>query len=338
MKKADFAAMFPEPWGASADEKYMQFPVPASTTVTGRASLDLGFPPSTMTPPEAGGSYPFGADVNGGFRMCSTSARNYEAGIIPPYSASYAQEIGGYPLGARVADATSLGSFWISTADDNLTAPGASGAAWISLFAAYYTAVQSDAKYCPLTGFSAAGEIGAQGTTSWSTATTSYSNGVSLVGRNARYVSLRQSEEIGQYTQAILQVVGYSGVTTYLAFRDDGSLWSGNAQMATQAFATGTVAVSGNNWFWMKLPNGMLIQGGNASYSASDGINGTTVTLPTTFGASFIYAGGNDIGSNANSVTIMRINGSTIRLLGREVTTGTLQDTTINYLCVGTAP
>ncbi|WP_438381455.1 hypothetical protein ABHV46_10720 [Asaia sp. BMEF1] len=133
MKKTDFAAMFPEPWGASADAQYMQFPVPSSTTATGRASLDLGFPPSTMTPPEAGGSYPFGADVNGGFRMCSTSARNYEAGVIPPYSQVYAQEIGGYPLGARVADATTLGAFWISTADDNLTTPGVSGASWVTL-------------------------------------------------------------------------------------------------------------------------------------------------------------------------------------------------------------
>jgi len=135
MKQSDFAPMFPEVWGASADAQYIQFPIPSSTTITGRASLDLGFPPSTMTPPEAGGAYPFGADVNGGFRMCSTSARNFEGGIIPPYSSSYAQEIGGYPQGARVADATTLGSFWISTADDNLTTPGASGASWVSLFA-----------------------------------------------------------------------------------------------------------------------------------------------------------------------------------------------------------
>jgi len=135
MKKSDFSPMFPEAWGASADAQYIQFPIPASTNDTGRASLALGFPPATMTPPEAGGSYPFGADVNGGFRMCSTAARNYESGIVPAYSATYSSDIGGYPLGAVVADASTNGAFWVSTTDDNLTTPGASGASWVSLFA-----------------------------------------------------------------------------------------------------------------------------------------------------------------------------------------------------------
>jgi len=135
MKKSDFSPMFPEAWGVSADAQYIQFPIPASTNDTGRASLALGFPPATMTPPEAGGSYPFGADVNGGFRMCSTAARNYESGIVPAYSATYSNDIGGYPLGAVVADASTNGAFWVSTTDDNLTTPGASGASWVSLFA-----------------------------------------------------------------------------------------------------------------------------------------------------------------------------------------------------------
>ncbi|GBQ88898.1 glycine-rich domain-containing protein [Asaia krungthepensis] len=34
-----------------------------------------------------------------------------------------------------MADATTLGVFWISTVDDNLTTPGASGASWLNFFA-----------------------------------------------------------------------------------------------------------------------------------------------------------------------------------------------------------
>ncbi|GBR21139.1 gp53-like domain-containing protein [Asaia spathodeae] len=272
------------------------------------------------------------------------------------YDAALASKVGGYSLNAIVADPSTVASFWVSTVAGNLTVPGASGASWTPLLGSYYTKVQSDArylqpsnltpyytgaqsdaKYCAITGFTATGDMSASGVVGWSTATSKTSVGLVLVGLNGNNISLRQNETVGQYTQAALQVNGYSNANGYFSFRNDGTFWSGSSQFASQAFAAGTVAVQGNNWFWMKLPNGILIQGGNASYNASDGTNGTTVTLPTTFGASFIYAGGNDIGSNANSVTVMRVNGSTIRLLGREVTSGTLQNTTINYLCIGTS-
>ncbi|GBR19962.1 gp53-like domain-containing protein [Asaia spathodeae] len=303
------------------------------------------------------------------------SLRSLAARIVAPFNANLSAAFGGYPSKAIVADPNTTGAYWVSTADNNLTTPGASGAAWLSLFDAYYTkaqsdnrylqpvalnpyytssqsdarylqpsnltpyytGAQSDAKYCALTGFTTSGDFGASGVTSWSTTASKSSLGIVLTGLNGNTISLRQNEIVNSYTQAALQVNGYSGANGYFSFRNDGTFWSGGSQFATQAFATGTVAVSGNNWFWMKLPNGILIQGGNASYNSSDGTTGTTVTLPTTFGASFIYAGGNDIGSNANSVTVMRVNGSTIRLLGREVTSGTLQNTTINYLCIGTS-
>ena len=88
----------------------------------------------------------------------------------------------------------------------------------------------------------------------------------------------------------------------------------------------------------MKFPNGWILQGGNATYYSADGATGTTIKLPMSFGAQFLIAVGHDIGSNANAVTVMRIDASTIRLLGREVTGGTLSNTAINYLCIGTAP
>ena len=135
MKQSDYSAQFPVVWASGAGSETVQYPVPTTTEEAGRASLTLGFPPATMTPLGAGGAYPRGPDVNGGFRMASTSGQNYEAGVTPPWSSEFGQSIGGYPRNACVADPTTLGAYWISTADDNLTTPGASGASWQSLFA-----------------------------------------------------------------------------------------------------------------------------------------------------------------------------------------------------------
>ncbi|MDL2169767.1 hypothetical protein [Asaia sp. HumB] len=77
----------------------------------------------------------FGEDMNGALRMLATAAQNYESGVFPPFSASFAQSVGGYPQGCVVADPTTAGLFWVSTADNNLTTPGADGASWVNLFA-----------------------------------------------------------------------------------------------------------------------------------------------------------------------------------------------------------
>lgn len=49
-----------------------------------------------------------------------------------PYSAALSKLIGGYPKFAVVTDA--VGTFWVSTADANITVPGDTGASWKSLF------------------------------------------------------------------------------------------------------------------------------------------------------------------------------------------------------------
>lgn len=133
MKKNDFSPQFPTVWGAGADSAHLQYPIPGSSADLGRASLTLGFPPATFVAPEAGGSFMFGEDMNGALRMLATAAQNYESGVFPPFSASFAQSVGGYPQGCVVADPTSTGVYWVSTADNNLTTPGASGASWVTL-------------------------------------------------------------------------------------------------------------------------------------------------------------------------------------------------------------
>ncbi|MCG4261394.1 hypothetical protein K6W36_12540 [Acetobacter senegalensis] len=196
--------------------------------------------------------------------------------------------------------------------------------------------------YLPLAGGTLTGDTTIKGLASWSTTGNYTSNGLILSGQNGNIVTLRQNETTGKYTQLAIQVNGYNSSNGYFSLRNDGTFWSGTTQFADRTWVTNnfsdTFSSSGNDWFWMKFPSGVLIQGGNATYSASDGTTGTKVTLPTSFGAQFIIAVGNDIGSNANAVTVMRTDASTIHLLGREVTSGSLSDTVINYFCVGTAP
>lgn len=51
---------------------------------------------------------------------------------VSPYNKSFAVAVGGYRKGALVSNGS--GGFWVSTADNNLTVPGASGANWSDLF------------------------------------------------------------------------------------------------------------------------------------------------------------------------------------------------------------
>ncbi|NVN02235.1 MULTISPECIES: hypothetical protein [Asaia] len=75
------------------------------------------------------------------------SLRSLAARIVAPFNANLAAAFGGYPSKAIVADPNTTGAYWVSTADNNLTTPGASGATWQSLFAGYLTSAQSDLRY-----------------------------------------------------------------------------------------------------------------------------------------------------------------------------------------------
>lgn len=53
-----------------------------------------------------------------------------QAGFLGVFSSSVASDIGGYPLNAVVVSDTEPGIFWISTAANNTTTPGATDATW----------------------------------------------------------------------------------------------------------------------------------------------------------------------------------------------------------------
>ncbi len=54
--------------------------------------------------------------------------------ICAPFDPVLAAAAGGYPKGIVLPDSTTAGAFWVSTAANNTTVPGASGASWVSLF------------------------------------------------------------------------------------------------------------------------------------------------------------------------------------------------------------
>ncbi|MFT8850176.1 hypothetical protein [Acetobacter orientalis] len=80
---------------------------------------------------------------------------------VAPYSAPLAQLIGGYPKYAIVVDAT--GVLWRSTADANMTVPGAEGAAWGLLFDGLATQVWADSRYQKALGYTAVQQGGGAG-------------------------------------------------------------------------------------------------------------------------------------------------------------------------------
>lgn len=131
MKATDVPQKFPTPFGkncASADIR----PIPKTTLDPNAASLDAGFPPPTLTPVGAGGVPPDGRDFNGLFFQDTAWARWVAAGAPIKYDAAFQADVlvGGYPQGAIVQSAVTLGLFFFSTADDNLTNPDTGGAGW----------------------------------------------------------------------------------------------------------------------------------------------------------------------------------------------------------------
>ena len=123
----------PTPWANSAaNPTYVRtIPIPSQIGIQNcAASWTDGFPPQTFTPASAGGCPPFGQDFNGVLQVISQWLRWSQAGGQVNYDSSFSSSIGGYPKGAILGNATTVGCFWISTVDNNLSNPDAAGAGW----------------------------------------------------------------------------------------------------------------------------------------------------------------------------------------------------------------
>lgn len=101
--------------------------LPVTTSDATRASQSLGFPPATMQPPEAGGVPPQGEDFNGAMNQVARIAWWLMLGGEFAFDNAFATaaQIGGYPKGAVLQSADSLGN-WISTTDNNTGNPDTS--------------------------------------------------------------------------------------------------------------------------------------------------------------------------------------------------------------------
>lgn len=132
MQSSGIPAKFQTPFGANATSGCIRT-IPQTTGDPNAASLSIGFPPNTFSPPGAGGVEPDGRDVNGILRAVSSWAQWQQAGGLTIYDSTFSSQIGGYPKGAILASSVTAGLFWCSTADNNTSNPDASGANWSAM-------------------------------------------------------------------------------------------------------------------------------------------------------------------------------------------------------------
>ncbi|CDG39651.1 MULTISPECIES: hypothetical protein [Asaia] len=102
--------------------------------------------------------------------------------LVLPYDSSFANKVGGYPSKTIVADPTTTGLFWVSTADNNLTTPGADSASWVNLFAGLISEKEAEATYFPLTGGNILGQAFVTASFSQGDETTTQPIGAALGG------------------------------------------------------------------------------------------------------------------------------------------------------------
>lgn len=134
MEASQIPAKLPQPWATDASSSYMRT-IPATTSMPGAASWAQGFPgPDTFTSLSAGGYAPDGRDMNGGLLMISAWAWWQAAGGPVYYDGTFSSAQGGYPAGATIAQAATLGAYWVSLIDNNTSDPDTGGANWLGIY------------------------------------------------------------------------------------------------------------------------------------------------------------------------------------------------------------
>lgn len=112
-------------WGVNQTSTYLN-PIPATQSGVA-AGQNLGFPAITASPT---GTPPNIKDFNGALQYLSAWVNWYQGGGPVAYDATYSTNFGGYPNGAILMSATTVGKFWISLADNNTSNPDAGGGNW----------------------------------------------------------------------------------------------------------------------------------------------------------------------------------------------------------------
>lgn len=136
MQAASVPTKFPIPWASGAASNYIRA-IPEASQVNvqnGAASLTDGFPPNCFVAIPAGGSWPWGMDMNGILKQITQWNQWQQAGGPIYYDAAFALEIGGYPKGAQLTSASTVGLTWTSTVDGNGSNPDSTTSAnWVAI-------------------------------------------------------------------------------------------------------------------------------------------------------------------------------------------------------------
>ena len=86
---------------------------------------------------------------------------------------------------------------------------------------------------------------------------------------------------------------------------------------------------------YQKLPGGLIIQWGGATFSGSTEATGEVIALPIAFPNAFLRITGTDVGYGANAIGITIIGKSQFRCWGRIVSSGAFSDTSFHWVAIG---
>lgn len=129
---SDIPTQFQIPFANNAGAGFTR-PIPVASQISiqaGAASLHDGYPPVTFLAIGAGGTPPFGKDMNGILNQISAWSRWQGAGAPVQFDGTLSTAIGGYPKGAVVQSSVISTLFWISTADNNTDNPDVTPTSW----------------------------------------------------------------------------------------------------------------------------------------------------------------------------------------------------------------
>lgn len=149
-------------WAYGATNPTYVRAIPQTTSTSGAASLQFGYPPITFTPLTAGGLAPNGADENGILNQITEWLQWMNGGGPVFYDAAWSTANGGYAKWAVLDNAATVGLFWISTVDNNTSDPDTGGANWM-VFPSFQTAATAADIQAGLSGANAATRVATPG-------------------------------------------------------------------------------------------------------------------------------------------------------------------------------
>ena len=146
-----------------------------------------------------------------------------------------------------------------------------------------------------------------------------------LAGITSTYVKLTQLA-----TESIAGIIKISSTAQVSAGTDDTTAVS-PAKLKEMFVNGANMSTNG----YQKLPSGLIIQWGGATFHETTGATGEDITLPIAFPNAFLRVTGTDGGYGANAIGITIIGKSQFRVWGRVVSSGAFSDTGFHWVAIG---